>query len=58
MVNFEKEKNVIRQMFKAIDAVFENDGADIEEIIKDGVFISGFIGLEISHLRITGAFKI
>ena len=45
-------------MFKAIDAVFENDGADIEEIIKDGVFISGFIGLEISHLRITGAFKI
>ena len=44
MVNFEKEKNVIRQMFKAIDAVFENDGADIEEIIKDGVFISGFIG--------------
>jgi len=34
MVNFEKEKNVIRQMFKAIDAVFENDGADIEEIIK------------------------
>ena len=34
MVNFETEKNLIRRMFKEIDAAFENDGAGIEDTFK------------------------
>ena len=38
MTNFVKEKNLIRKMFKQIDAAFENDGVGIVETIKTGCY--------------------